>query len=159
MIRIVRDIIQSWEGVSRWKEFSYPITAGSHTFEWEFNKNISTDLDVHASLDYITFPRSLHTDIEDVNNENLVENCKLFQNYPNPFNPSTTIEFVLNISDKIKLNVYNVKGELIAKLLDKKLKDGNHKINFDGRNLNSGIYFISLETEDSRQIKSMLLLK
>jgi len=43
---------------------------------------------------------------------------KLGNNYPNPFNPETTIRFDLAKSGKAKLEVYNIKGQLIKTLVN-----------------------------------------
>ena len=155
---IDEEVIKVWNSVVRWTTVSFPVTTGFHTFTWEFNKNTSSDLDVHASIDNITFPRIIETGIEN-SDELLVKNCDLKQNFPNPFNPTTTIEFIINKSENVKLNIFNIKGELVANIIDKILDQGSHRVIFDGRNLNSGLYFVSLEAGDFKQINSMLLLK
>ena len=88
-----------------------------------------------------------------------VANYTSLKNFPNPFNPSTNINFTLKNSGHVKLSVFNVKGELVSNLINKKIEAGLYKIIFDGRNLNSGIYFLSLETGNSKITRSMLLLK
>lgn len=152
------EVIQQWNTIKRWDTVSFPVTTGFHTFTWEFNKNTSSDLDVHASIDNITFPRIIETGIEN-SDELLVKNCDLKQNYPNPFNPTTTIEFMINKSENVKLNIFNIKGELVANIIDKILDQGSHTVIFDGRNLNSGLYFVSLEAGNFKQVSTMLLLK
>jgi len=152
------ELIQEWISIKRWTTVSFPVTTGFHTFIWEYKKNIPTDLDVHVSIDNITFPRIIETGIEN-SDELLVKNCVLKQNYPNPFNPTTTIEFVINKSENVKLNIFNIKGELVAKIIDKIFDQGSHRVIFDGRNLNSGLYFVSLEAGNSKHVSNMLLLK
>jgi hypothetical protein len=83
----------------------------------------------------------------------------LKQNYPNPFNPVTRIEFQLAKAGHIELYVYNVNGQLISKLIDKKLEKGSHKVSFNAENYSSGIYFYRMKFGDFTFVKKMILLK
>ena len=83
----------------------------------------------------------------------------LSQNYPNPFNPSTTIEFSLPKSEYIELKVYNILGKEVSTLVSKKLNQGNHTYQFDGKNLASGVYYYQLVAGDYREVKKMILLR
>ncbi|UCC78409.1 MAG: T9SS type A sorting domain-containing protein [Candidatus Zixiibacteriota bacterium] len=83
----------------------------------------------------------------------------LLRNYPNPFNTSTTIEFTLAEPTEIELSIYNVLGQKIAILCDKRKPAGKHAITWDAGVAPSGLYFARLGSGgDSRAIK-MLLLK
>ena len=84
---------------------------------------------------------------------------ELSQNYPNPFNPSTTIRFTLPQSGNIKLNVYNLLGELVAELVDGFKQAGIHTINFNASELESGMYIYRLETPKNSFSRKMILLK
>jgi hypothetical protein len=69
----------------------------------------------------------------------------LSQNYPNPFNPTTLIEFQLGEDAVVTFKVYNVLGQEIATLLNHEAMDaGRQEVEFDARNLPSGIYFYRL---------------
>lgn len=84
-------------------------------------------------------------------------------NFPNPFNPLTNISFSIPSSSKVRLTVYNVKGQKIKNLLNDTLDQGRHTIQWDGtdhrkRSVSSGLYFARLEnTGKSRTIKMMLM--
>ena len=89
---------------------------------------------------------------------------ELEQNYPNPFNPSTTIEYELNSSDNVTLQIFDIKGELIKTLVNDFQVSGNHKAVWNGTNsrgekLSSGVYFYSIKTKDNIGTKKMILLK
>ena len=84
---------------------------------------------------------------------------QLFQNFPNPFNPSTTVRFSIPIEAEVHLNVYNALGQEIAELVNNRLKEGYHEINFDATSLTSGIYFYRLETENFVDVKKMIIIK
>jgi hypothetical protein len=91
----------------------------------------------------------------------------LSQNYPNPFNPATKIRFSLPFPSKggVKLEVYDVLGRLVVSLIpplwggQEGLKPGTYKVEWDGTNYPSGVYFYKLTTESFDQTKRMVLLK
>lgn len=87
------------------------------------------------------------------------EAFSLGQNYPNPFNPSTTINFSLPKTSNVRLTIYNSLGQEIEKLADEIFQSGTYSVRFDGSKLSSGVYFYSLETENGRITRSMVLLK
>lgn len=84
---------------------------------------------------------------------------ELKQNYPNPFNPSTTIEFRLLEDSYLDIDVYNILGQKIAKLIGGFLKAGAHQITFDARQLPSGIYFYTMRAGNHVYQRKMILLK
>ncbi len=84
---------------------------------------------------------------------------ELSQNYPNPFNPSTTIRFSLPKETQLRINIYNMLGELVTTLTEGMYESGFHKISFNGRNLSSGNYIYRLESEDYVKVKKMMLVK
>jgi PKD repeat protein len=47
----------SWSGTVPWSLATYPVTAGTHTFKWRYNKDVSVSTGEDAAfIDYITFP-------------------------------------------------------------------------------------------------------
>jgi hypothetical protein len=65
----------------------------------------------------------------------------LEQNYPNPFNPSTDINFGLPEDAYVTLKIYNLLGEEVKVLLDRRETAGTKSVRFDGGGLPSGLYF------------------
>ena len=97
------------------------------------------------------------TDVE--YNEIIVNNYRLEQNYPNPFNPTTTINFVLPENGMVNLSIYNILGQKVATIVNKELKAGSYKYNFDASNLSSGMYIYQMETGAYTFSRKMMLLK
>ncbi len=87
------------------------------------------------------------------------EEFKLNQNYPNPFNPSTTIEFALPKSAFVALKVYNLLGEEVATLVAEHRSAGIYKIDWDAKNLASGMYLYRLEAGDFVQTKKLIVMR
>lgn len=88
----------------------------------------------------------------------------LGQNYPNPFNPLTVIEFTLNSPEKVRINIFDINGQLIRNLFDEELAQGVYTTRWDGANevgekVSSGTYFYKIEAGNSFDTKKMILLK
>ncbi len=84
----------------------------------------------------------------------------LFQNYPNPFNPVTNIRFSLPEASNVTIKIYNILGQEIRTLLEDQLYGtGNYEVEFDGRNLASGIYIVRMGASNYIKEKKMILLK
>ena len=84
----------------------------------------------------------------------------LDQNYPNPFNPTTTINFSIPASSKVTLKIYDALGKEVAKLVDEVKPAGNYSADFTaGSNLNSGIYFYTLQAGSFTSTKKLMLVK
>lgn len=84
---------------------------------------------------------------------------QLVQNYPNPFNPSTTIQFTLSKSCRVKCAVYNTLGEQVAVLINGNKQAGSHTLHWKPTNLSSGVYFYTLTTEEFSDTKKMIYLQ
>ncbi|HOZ22657.1 MAG TPA: T9SS type A sorting domain-containing protein [bacterium] len=89
----------------------------------------------------------------------LPDRLTLHQNYPNPFNPSTDIRFALPVQGLVRIRVFDLLGKEMAVLANRVYPAGEHSVTFDGRDLPSGVYLYSLETEQSRSVRKMMLIK
>ncbi|MBN1481344.1 T9SS C-terminal target domain-containing protein [candidate division KSB1 bacterium] len=96
------------------------------------------------------------------NKKDVALDFQIAPNYPNPFNASTTISYHLPVDSHINVSIYNVLGEHISTLVNRKCKQGNHSITWDGKNHNgkdvsSGVYFCKMQAADfSKAIKIIL---
>ena len=102
--------------------------------------------------------RELNVELEQ-SSLNVPKEFQLQQNYPNPFNPTTTIEFALPKRSSVTLKLFDILGREIATLVDAELESGVHKINFDGQDLASGIYFYRIHADGFLKTKKLMLLK
>ena len=84
---------------------------------------------------------------------------KLSQNYPNPFNPTTVINFTIPKAGNVTLKVYNSLGQEVATLINGFKNASNYKVDFNASNLSSGVYFYTLEANNFKQTKKMVLIK
>jgi len=88
----------------------------------------------------------------------------LAQNFPNPFNPSTSINFRLQKSKNVKITVYNIQGQVVKELTNRKYSQGEHQVKWNGLNSSgssvaAGLYFYSMQSASFNQVKRMLLIK
>ena len=89
----------------------------------------------------------------------MLEVISHYQNYPNPFNPVSHLEFGISDLGFVSLKVYDVLGREIKTLVNEIKPAGTYKIEFDGSNFASGVYFYKLEAGDFVQTKRMVLVK
>ncbi len=90
---------------------------------------------------------------------NIASEAYLLQNYSNPFNPGTTIAFEISQPTEVRILVYNLVGEQVAKLAENRYIVGMHQVEFTVKNLPSGVFFYELKTENTAKLKKMVLLK
>lgn len=89
---------------------------------------------------------------------------ELKQNFPNPFNPSTKIEYVLDNSSNVLLEIFDIKGELVKTVVNDFQNSGNHQISWngitnDGMRSATGVYFYHLSIGGRMETKKMMLLQ
>ena len=102
----------------------------------------------------LTFTAIKSDDIVDA-----VTTFSLSQNYPNSFNPSTMVEYSIPQTAFVTLKVYNILGREIATLVNEEKTIGNYEVEFDGKNLPSGVYFYKFKVGDFIEIRKMVLLR
>lgn len=101
------------------------------------------------------------TDLVGIESEEYIipDKFELSQNYPNPFNPVTTIFYNLPFTSNVQINVFDVLGRQVAKLINEEKSTGSYNVQFDGSRLSSGLYVYQLRTEFGSISKKMLLIK
>jgi hypothetical protein len=130
---------------------------------------IAADLDGDGDNDLVTANTAsnsvsvlfneLAVDIVLTTADQLPRRFELFQNYPNPFNPTTKIKFALSEATVAKLEVYNIMGQKISTLCNKRLEAGYHSATWNAESRASGVYFFRLKAGDFEQTRKMILMK
>jgi len=104
---------------------------------------------------------------QDVRNDamGIPSDIQLLPNYPNPFNPTTTVPYRLSARSRVRLEVYDVYGQLVATLVDGEREPGYYQATWTA-NVSSGTYFCRLVTEPLdgkgsayRGVNKMLLVR
>ena len=84
---------------------------------------------------------------------------ELNQNFPNPFNPETTIRYSVPTLSHVALSVYDVLGNRVAALVDKRQPAQTYTVSFDGSQFPSGVYFYKLTVNGMSLTRRMVLIK
>ncbi len=91
--------------------------------------------------------------------DNIPKRSSLSQNYPNPFNPTTNINYELQMTNYVNLSIYNLLGQKIVTLVNRKQKAGPHQIEWNATGFSSGLYYYILRAGDFQDARKMLLLR
>ncbi|MBN1481374.1 T9SS C-terminal target domain-containing protein [candidate division KSB1 bacterium] len=137
--------------------FLWPAQRGTHPYlEAEFTIDIIpslglSDKDVFkfsAGLLNIKTPEITHP-----------ESCALVRSYPNPFNSQTTIQYELKQSSHVSIEIYNLWGQRIERLVDEQMEIGTHEITWNAQSAATGVYFIRfvIGGVKSQVIKALLI--
>ena len=94
----------------------------------------------------------------------LPRTTELMRSYPNPFNASTVIPFRLGTVAEVRIDVYNLLGQRVRRLLDERRAPGMHKVSWsgtDGRGspVSSGVYFYRLTTGEVAETRRCMLIR
>jgi len=84
---------------------------------------------------------------------------ELGQNYPNPFNPTTTITYGIPEDSFVSIKVFSVLGQEVETLVETYKPAGYYRVEFDAKNLQSGIYFYQINANNYTAIKKMIVVK
>ena len=106
-------------------------------------------------LPYELNPFIMRTAIEQV--DQVPDEIWLEGNYPNPFNPTTTIEYGIDRTMNVRLEVFDLTGRRVSTLVDAVQQPATYKVNFDASQLASGMYLYRL-VAGSRVIQDRMIL-
>ncbi|MFC1724456.1 T9SS type A sorting domain-containing protein [candidate division KSB1 bacterium] len=87
------------------------------------------------------------------------DNFEIIAVYPNPFNSSTIIKYYLPGSGYVDLKAYNILGKEVDYILTGNQTEGINHIEWQPRNISSGIYFIRMKFKNNVKIKKTIYLK
>lgn len=88
----------------------------------------------------------------------------LYANRPNPFNGRTLIRYAIPVRQRVTVDVYDVQGHRVARLVDGVMAPGNYSVPFGSgapgvqRLLRSGVYFVRVESGAFRASRKVLML-
>lgn len=91
---------------------------------------------------------------------NVVEQTLSIRNFPNPFTSETTIEFELSEQSIVSLMVVDVRGKVVATLLNEaNTYKGSHQAIFNAKGLSQGIYYCTLIAGKKVATQKMVIAK
>ncbi len=88
---------------------------------------------------------------------------RLHSAVPNPFSSETEIAFTLPAASNVQLMIYDMLGRRVASLVDGARQAGTHRIRWNGvdngRNLNSGMFFVRLVWDGGSESKKLIMMR
>jgi hypothetical protein len=78
---------------------------------------------------------------------------------PNPFNPTTHIVYHLSQDGIATLTLHDAAGRHVRTLVDERVRAGEHQLLFDGSQLATGPYFLTLRALGTSETRRLLLVK
>ncbi|MBD3376425.1 T9SS type A sorting domain-containing protein [candidate division KSB1 bacterium] len=145
----------------------YVVQAGNFGYSSAYNGSSKTFNDTEPitvsgekEINFVLSPNSSTS----VDEKKQPRHIRLVGNYPNPFNPETTIIYHTDRSAKVQLDIYNIKGEQINRLVDQTQSAGEYRVvwqgvDHKGEQVASGIYFYRLEIDSFQLHGKMMLLR
>jgi hypothetical protein len=150
-----------------WRVSGETVGDNQPELSWEFEESgtftvrvIITDGDFVLRVTWLVYVEETNNEPDDI----IPAATAILGNYPNPFNPETKIRFAVHTEGKIKIEVYNSRGQLVKNLVNETYPAGIHTTTWQGRddkgnNQPSGIYYFRLISTDKNDVQKALLLK
>ena len=144
------------------KFIDYTVTT---TEQGEFDANIL----IQYNNQTLTIPVYLVVSSAFSDDTQIPLSTELYNVYPNPFMISSKksnlkINYQLAKKSQTSLTIFNLKGQLIAKLTEGVQTAGKHSVSWNlkdknGKKISSGIYFYKLDSKDKTLIKKITVIK
>ncbi len=149
-------VIISWNQETIPDTIQLILQAGSDSISMNQNSSYAMQTGTSFPL-HITSHRMA---VSNQSNINLIPcDFELFQNFPNPFNPITIIKYSIPVKSHVTISVYDLQGHLISKLINQNQQHGYYKIQWDGSDVSSGIYFYQIQAGSYVKTHKMVLMK
>ncbi|MCK9583619.1 MAG: carboxypeptidase regulatory-like domain-containing protein [Candidatus Cloacimonetes bacterium] len=136
----------------------YSVTANAAGYSALTYEDITVTPNQNTTVNFVMSPVSTEDEIMPVTV------TALRGNYPNPFNPETTISYDIKDASNVRLDLYNVKGQLVRSLVNQDQAAGRYKVVFNGRDakgnpLSSGIFLYRFTAGAYSSTRKMMLME
>ena len=139
-----------------WTQGTVEYTSGTTTETFVTDDPSTVSLD-DATATEVDPSSGIATSVEEVGG--VPVSFALESNYPNPFNPQTTIPYAVPEMSEVRLMVYDVTGRQVAVLVEGRVPAGRHEVEWQARDLPSGVYLVRLQAGSFSQVRRMTLVK
>ncbi len=120
-----------------------------------------------ADIDYdgnITYQRTQTIKVEKAPLSSVIDKFTVMPAYPNPFNPTTKIVYGLSKNSDVRIEIYNIVGELINTINDVNQNSGWHSVEWNGTDVRgnkvpAGIYICRVNSNRNVKTIKLMLLK
>jgi hypothetical protein len=158
---VERRNIFSDKNEDEWIEIGFKEGRGNSTERnfYQFEDYPLYDGTYHYRLRQVDFDGSYTYSNEVEVNLFTIKTFELSQNYPNPFNPTTSISFQLPEASFISLKVFDALGTEVETIAEGKYPAGVHEVNFDAKDLSSGLYMYRIISGNNEITRKMIVVK
>ena len=117
---------------------------------WPGNPDGTTTFPQTMEIDYVRIYELGPTGVNDNSGKSQIpEKYELKQNYPNPFNPDTKITYGVPTQSNVKINIYNILGQVVKEYAFNSVSAGAHSVNFNASGLSSGVYVYEIQANST----------
>jgi hypothetical protein len=145
---------QQWSGVNGWQRFAYYVTAGTHTFRWEYDKDpVYDDNQDCCWIDNVIFPPF-------TTGNGVIENSLVtsFGLYPNPTSVTSTIVYTLAEEADVMISITDAQGRLVQNVQTANaVNEGQHNVLWNSEGLASGVYFVNVMVNGRNNIQRVVV--
>jgi len=92
-------------------------------------------------------------------NEPIPHEFALEGNWPNPFNSMTTIRYSIAQPTHVELRIFNILGQQVAVLEDRRRDPGIYTVCWQPKNVGSGMYIVSMRAGTFVRHRRLLFVK
>ena len=78
----------------------------------------------------------------------IIDNSLVINSYPNPFSDDININLRVEKAGNTRINIFNIRGQLIKTLTDEYLGAGNYNFIWNGNRIPGGIYYLRVLSGD-----------
>ena len=96
--------------------------------------------------------------VTEVKDEQLPTGYAISNNFPNPFNPKTRIGLTLPNSGDVKIEVFNLLGQMAADVIERTLDAGTNFIDIELNGLPNGMYFLRMKIDNKYNVVKKVML-
>ncbi len=144
-------------GASALQEGAFSIDVNENVINGHFasfNLNVTNGDTTWISTFSITL-HSIITSVSDSAKRDIVNQVNI---YPNPFSDRFTVEYFLETGSIVYISVFNLLGQKVAHIENSSSKlSGKYKVVFELPEMQPGIYFCKIETENFSVIRKIIL--
>ncbi|MBO6622515.1 MAG: T9SS type A sorting domain-containing protein [Balneola sp.] len=166
-IRNNKDGFLKIEGKEVFDDYSIKLINVETDTEWDLSNSEEIHLDNSASPKNFRLIVGEQSYVEEEIENFIPSQVQLSQNYPNPFNGQTVIKYSIPQNGKqanVSLEIFNILGQKVITLLNKKQEAGNYEVKWDAKNsagsaVSTGVYYYRLIVNNSVYTRSLTYLK
>jgi hypothetical protein len=155
-------LIEDGQNVGTQIRYNYLDTEVYHDatyYYWLENVSLSGETEYHGPITVFINAEGEGPGIPEIPME-----TKLFSAFPNPFNPNTNLRYSMKEAGEVRIDVFNVKGQILKTFVKSHSLPGYYQVAWDGRDLNcrlagTGVYFYRMSSGNYTSTKKMVLAK